>query len=60
MEYLNLPHAIDLYKSIKDKDPNVTKDIGQLYFAIVMLGDEMARLQSEIAKESTQRISKKK
>lgn len=52
MKNINLDHAIEIYKSIKDKH-DVTNDLGQLYFAIAMLGDEVTRLQKELASEST-------
>ena len=58
MDHLNLEHAYELYHSIKDKDLNITTDLGQLYFAIAMLGDELIRLQKEVSKENTERISK--
>jgi hypothetical protein len=46
MDHLNIEHAIELYNSIKNKDLDVTTDLGQLYFAIIMLGDEVARLEA--------------
>lgn len=50
---------MDIYKSIKSKG-EVTNDLGQLYFAIALLGDEVVRLQKDVASSSTQRISRKK
>ena len=58
MKQANLDHAIEIYKSIKNKDKDVTDDLGQLYFAINLLGDEVVRLQNEVSKENTQRITK--
>jgi hypothetical protein len=60
MDNINLDHAIQLYRAIKNKKHGVTSDLGQLYFAIQMLGDEMVRLQKEVAKDSTKRIRKNK
>ena len=34
MKSNNLDHAIEIYKSIKEKRKDVTDDLGQLYFAI--------------------------
>ncbi len=58
MRNINLDHAIEVYKAIKEKRKDVTNDLGQLYFAIHLLGDELVRLQKEVAKENTQRITK--
>ena len=59
MNIINFDHALDIYKSIKAKG-EVTNDLGQLYFTIALLGDEVVRLQKELAAGSTQRITKKK
>ena len=58
MKIINLDHAIEIYKSIKEKHKDATTDLGQLYFAINLLGDELIRLQKEVSKEKTDRISK--
>ena len=58
MKSINLDHAIETYKSIKEKRKDATADLGQLYFAINLLGDELVRLQKEVSKENTERISK--
>lgn len=59
MDEINYDHAMSIYKDVKG-GKKVTTDYGQLYFAIAILGDEVHRLQTEIAKESTTKIRKKK
>jgi hypothetical protein len=60
MDALNFDHAMSIYKDIKKGKKTVTTDFGQLYFAIALLGDEVIRLQKDIAKENTALIRKKK
>jgi hypothetical protein len=38
---INLEHAQEIYQDVVDGNPEITKDIGQLYFAIKLLGDEL-------------------
>jgi len=59
MNIINFDHAMDIYKSVKSKG-EVTNDLGQLYFVIALLGDEVVRLQKDVASGSTQRITRKK
>lgn len=59
MNIINFDHAMDIYKSVKSKG-EVTNDLGQLYFAIALLGDEVIRLQKDVASSSTRRITRKK
>jgi hypothetical protein len=38
----NINHALEIYKALKNKE-DVTKDISELYFAIVVLGDRVVK-----------------
>ncbi len=40
-ESLNYDHAMAVYDSVVNNDPNVTKDFGQLYMTIKVLGDKL-------------------
>jgi hypothetical protein len=60
MKKMNLDHALSIYKDIKENDVGLTNDLGQLYFAIMLLGEEVIRLQNEISKEKTEIIVRKK
>jgi hypothetical protein len=42
----NLEHAMEIYESIKNGD-EVTKDIAQLYFAILVLGNKLSKESKE-------------
>lgn len=52
MNNINLEHAKSIYDDIVNGDPNVTKDLGQLYFAIKMLGDELVKKEEKCSTPS--------
>lgn len=53
---INFEHALEIYKLIKTSK-NPPKDISELYFTIVLLGDAYLK---EISEDETKALVKKK